>query len=178
MWHLFLLLYFVIFSIVVTFVINDFCWISMRSYFFTYIFFVHYFVIDTNNLLYISLFLQSNWCIKWTFVLKVYMSKFWISYNIITFLCIQIIWFNIVDVWVNSSTSPLFRLVKNVPSVFYSWRRKRNNYFFYFCKIVLQYNQNKTWKLRRRSIPLASSIDWSSEKCNYLLNCIYKIIGK
>ena len=144
----------------------------MRWFFFTYVVFVNYFIIDTNTWLCICLFLKSDECIKWTVILNIYMRKVWISYNIITVWCIQIIWFDIVDVWVNSSTSPLLRNVKNIPLLFPYWQRKNHNYLFYFCKIVPQYNLNYTWKLVRLSISWASSINWSCGKSNDILNCL------
>ena len=118
------------FPILITCIINYFLLIMMRWYFFTYIYFIHYFIVDTNTWIYLRLFLQSNYCFKLTFGLNVDMRKVWISYNIITVWCIIIIWFYIVDVWVNISTSPLLRLGKNLPAMFYSWRRKRHNYLF------------------------------------------------
>ena len=79
---------------------------------------------------YVSIFLQINDCIKRTAVLNVDSRKVWIYHNIITIWCIKIILFYAVDVWVNSSTSPLLRNVQNLPSLFSSWRRKRYNYLF------------------------------------------------
>ena len=96
------------FPILITCIINYFLLIMMRWYFFTYIYFIHYFIVDTNTWIYLRLFLQSNYCFKWTFGLNVDMRKVWISYNIIPVWCIIIIWFYIVDVWVNISTYILF----------------------------------------------------------------------
>ena len=79
--------------------INDFYWIMLRWYFFNYIVFIYYLIIDTNNWLCISFFLQSNWCIKWTFGLKVDTRKVWIFYIIINVLCIKTIWFATFDVY-------------------------------------------------------------------------------
>ena len=110
----------------------------------------------------------------WTFIRR----KVWISYNIITVVCIHIIWFSNVDMWGNSSTSPLLILGKNPPTMFLSRQRKRHDYLFYFCKIVRQYNWNKTWNLIRSSMSWASRIDWSRDECNDWLNCILKIICK
>ena len=112
MWHPLLLLYWVIFYIIITYMINYFCWILMRWYFFTYIAFIPSFIIDTNNWIYISFFFQSNECIKGTFGINIDTRKVQIYYNIITVWCIRIIWFAAFDVWVNSSTSPLIRNVK------------------------------------------------------------------
>ena len=89
-------------------------------------------------------FLQSNERNKWTFILNIDTIKVWISYNIITVWCIQIIWFNNVDVWVDSITNPIPINVQNLPSLFPYWWRKRQKYLFYFCKIVPQYYQIKT----------------------------------
>ena len=131
-----------IISIVITCLINYFYWISIIWYPFTYIVFINCFIINTNTWLCISLFLQSNERIKWTFGMNADTRKVLIPYNIITIWCIQIIWFTTVDVWVNSNTYPLPRLVWNLPPLFIYWQRKHHFYLFYFCKIVSQYNQN------------------------------------
>ena len=44
------------------------------------------------------------------FIMNVYMRKVWISYKIITIVCIRIIWFADVSVWVNITKSPLLDL--------------------------------------------------------------------
>ena len=111
--------------------VNYFYWIMMRWYFFTYIVLINYFIINTNTRLCISLFLQSDECIKWTFGLNVDTRKVLVSHNIITFWCIHIIRFATVDVSVNSSTYPILRNEQHLCSLFPSWQCKRHNYFFY-----------------------------------------------
>ena len=91
--------------IVVTYVVNNFWLTLMRLNFLTYIFFIHYFVIDADTWLRVRYFLKINECIKWTSVLNVDVRKVWSSYNSITVWCIQITGFTTVDVWVNISTS-------------------------------------------------------------------------
>ena len=44
------------------------------------------------------------------FTMNVYMRKVWIFYKTITIVCIRIILFAAVSVWVNSTTSPLLDL--------------------------------------------------------------------
>ena len=129
--------------IVITCMVNYFYWILMILYFFTYIVVINDFMIDTNNGLYISSFLQNNEYIKWTFGLTVDTRRVWISYNIISVWYIQTIWFATADVWVNSITSPLCINVWHLPSLFPHWQRKHHNYLFYFCKLVPQYNHEK-----------------------------------
>ena len=68
----------------------------------------------------ISVFFKVNQCTKQTFVLNVDTRKVWIYYNIITVWCIQMIWFDIVDVWVNSYTSTFLILGKKLPAIFSS----------------------------------------------------------
>ena len=99
----------------------------MRWYFFTWIVFVRYLIIDTNTWICISFFLKYNDCIKVTFGMDIDTRKVWTSYNIITVLCIQVIWFATVDVWVNSITYPLLRNVWNIPSLFPSWQHKHHD---------------------------------------------------
>ena len=77
--------------VVITCMINYSCWILMRCYFFTCIVVIHTFLIDSSTWLCISLFLQSNEFIWWTFGMNVDMRKVWISHNIITVVFIQII---------------------------------------------------------------------------------------
>ena len=100
-----------ILSIVITCIINCFWWILMRWYLFTYIFIINCLIIDTNNWLCNSVYLQSSECIKRNLGLNVDMRTVWISYNIITLWCIQIIQFATIDLWVNSNTSTLLILV-------------------------------------------------------------------
>ena len=150
----------------------------MRCYLFTCIVVIHISLIDTSTWHCISFFLQINDFIWWTFGKHVDTRKVWISYNIITVLCIRIFWFATVDMWGNSSTSTLLILGKNLPTILSSWQRKHHDYLFYFCKIVPQHNWNKTWNLRISSMSWSSSIDLSREKCNDWLNCIYKLIFK
>ena len=140
--------------------------------------FINYLIIDNNTIIRICYFFQIIECIKWTIVLNVDISKVWSSYNIITVWCIQIIWFATVDVWVHTSKYTLLRNILNLPFLFPSWQRKLHIYLFYFCKILPQYNQNKTLRLRGRSILWALSINWSCDIYNDWLNCIYKIIDK
>ena len=109
------------FSIVITCMINEFCWIMTRWYFFTHIVFINDLIIDTNNWLCISFCFQSNECIKCTFGLNIDMRDFLIYYNIITFWCIQMIWSADFDVWVNSDTSTPLILVWNHPSFLLFW---------------------------------------------------------
>ena len=137
-----IILYWVIFFIVITCMINNFCSIMMRWYLFTFIVFVNCFIIYTNNWPLISFFFQSNECIKRTFGSNVDTRKIWIYHDIINVLCIQMIWFGNIDVWINRSKSFILRLVWNLPPLFPSWRRKHHDYLFYFCKIFPQYNHN------------------------------------
>ena len=58
--HPLLLLYWVKIFIAITCMINYFCWILMRWYFFTCIVVVHFFIIDTGSWVCISFFLQIN----------------------------------------------------------------------------------------------------------------------
>ena len=141
MWHPIFLLYRLFFSIIITCMINYFCWIWWYDIS-SLIFFFNCLIIDTNTWLYISLFLQRNECIKLTFGLNVDTRKVLISYNIIAVWCIWIILFTIVDMWVNNSTSPLFILVWNFLPIFPSRQRKHHDYLFYFYKILPQYNWN------------------------------------
>ena len=85
------------------------------------IFFIGCFIIDTNTCLCISIFFQSNECIKGNFGMNAETRRAWIFNNIIDFWCIQIIWLATVDVCVNSSTYPLIINVKNIPSLFPAW---------------------------------------------------------
>ena len=158
--------------VVITCMINYFWSILMRWYFFTYIVVINYFIVDTNNWLCIIFFLKIHECIKGNFGMNVDTRKFWISYNIINIWCIRIIWSATVDVWVYIITSPLLRLGQKLTDIFSSWKCKLHHYLFYFCKIFLQYNKDKTLKLRRCSMPWASRVDLSREKCNDQLNCI------
>ena len=111
--------------------------------FFSYIFSIHYFIIDTITWICISFSKKRYECIKRTFGMKVAMRKVQFLYNIITIWCILIIWLANIDVWINSSTSPLIRLVQNFPAMFFSWRCKRHIDLFFYCKTVSQYNQNR-----------------------------------
>ena len=54
------------------------------------LFFIHYFIIDTNTWLFMSFFLSNN-PIKWTVILNFDTMKVWIYHNINTFWCIQMI---------------------------------------------------------------------------------------
>ena len=101
-----------------------------------------------------------------------------ISYNIITIWCIWIMWFATVDVWVDSSTSPLLRLLWNFPPTFTSIWHKHHEYLFYFYKILPHYNRNLTWKLRRHSMPWESSVNRLCDKYDDWLNFLYKRIDK
>ena len=102
--------------------------------------------------------------------------KVWISYNVFTVVCIWIILFVTVYVWVNSSKYPLIRLEWNLPPLFSSWWRKHHEFLFYFCKIVRQYNRNKTWNLIRRSMLWESSVNLWCDKYDDWLNGLYKLI--
>ena len=116
------------YSFVIICMVNYFCWMLMRLYLFTYYVFINYFIIFANTWLCICFFLQRNECIQCTLLFNIDIIKVLITYDIINVWCIQMTWFATVDVWVNSSTSPLLRNVKNVPSFFRSWRRKLHNY--------------------------------------------------
>ena len=140
--HPLLLLYWVNFYTFLTCMINYFCWILMRWYFFTCIVVIHYFIIDTITWLCISFFLQSNEFIQWNLGTNVYTRKVWISYNIITVWYIRIICFTTVEIWVNSNTSPIIKLELNLPPLFFYWWRKHHHYLFYFLNTVSQYNLN------------------------------------
>ena len=80
---------------------------------------IHFFLIDTSTWLYISFFLYNNQFIWWMFNMNVDTTIFWISYSIITFVCIQIILFSIVYKWGHSSKSPLLRLGKTFWTCFH-----------------------------------------------------------
>ena len=79
-------------------------------------------------------------------------GMFEFAITLLLFVCIHIIWFATVYMWGNSSTYPLLILGKNLPTMVFSWRRKRHDYLFCFCKIFPQYNRNKTWNLIRSSM--------------------------
>ena len=78
---------------------------------------------------------QNIECIKWIVILNFYTKKVLIYYNIITVWYIQMIWLSVAGVWVNSSASPLFILVQNLPDMFSSWWHKIHINF----SIVKQY---------------------------------------
>ena len=122
-----------VFYVVIKCMINYFCWILMRWYSFTNMFFMKCFNINNNTWLCISLCLKINDCIECFSCLNVDTREVWISYNITTVWCIQNIWFANVDVWVNSNKSPLIVPVKNVSHLFLSWKFK--NMIIYFVVV-------------------------------------------
>ena len=119
---------------------------------------------------------QSNEFIQWYFGMNIDMRRVLISYSIITVICIRIIFFNTVEMWVNSNTSPIIRLEWNLNPLFFSWWRKHHDYLFYFCKIVPCSNPNWNLNLRRRTMSWASYVDLLCDKYDYWLNFLYKII--
>ena len=150
--------------------INYSCLIMMIFYFFTCTVVIYSFLIGTSTWLYISFSLKSNEFIWWTFGMNIAMRKVWISYDIITVLCMLIIWLANVDVWGNSITSPLLRNVKNIPFLFPYWRRKWHYNLFYFFNELSQYNHNEIWNLRRRSMSFTLIVNRTCDKYKDWLN--------
>ena len=83
---------------------------------------------------------------KWVYLMNFWYERWYeeglISYNIITVWCIRIICLTTVDMWLNCNTSPILRLVCNLPPLFSSWWRRHHEYLFYFSKTVTPYNQS------------------------------------
>ena len=94
-------------SLVWSITLVEFFWYAIYSLAFLAI---HIFLIYSITWRCISFFLQSNEFIIWTFGTNIDTRKVWISYNIFTVVYICIIWFAIVDMLGNSSTSPPIRL--------------------------------------------------------------------
>ena len=122
--------------------VNNFCWILIRWYFFTYIFLsiISSLILTLESVTFSFCKLM---CIKWTVILNVDTRKILITYNIIIFWYIQKKLFTAVKVWVNGITPPLLILHQNLHSVFSYWQHKLHIDLFFFCKTVPQYNQNK-----------------------------------
>ena len=132
--------------------INYLCWIFMRWYFFTYIAFLNYFIIDTNTWLYISFFCKVMSVLNELLVWALIRGRFEFP---VTFSLLDI--FKLFDLLLLTCeltvVHPLFLEMYEIFLLFFLPDKvNKINIFYFWKKILSRYIRNKTWGLRRRSM--------------------------